>query len=151
MNWRSRSTDALEKGLLGARRRPSLSARKRTSAALPQRALSTPSGRSLRGYPARMSNYFEWDGDWQPVEGEQERTQLEEELRRELPSSHVLKGVGAVALGRRWRRDDVLFRLDDGRFAQVHLTWSVETDPRWPDTQIFATFEAWKSVPLEDR
>jgi len=64
---------------------------------------------------------------------------------------HILYGVEAVAIGRRWRRDDVLFQLSDGRFAQVHLTRPPETNPDFPDTQIYTSFGNWKSVPVEDR
>jgi hypothetical protein len=45
----------------------------------------------------------------------------------------------------------VLFLLADGRCAQVHLTWRREDDPLWPDTQVYESFDAWKSVPIEDR
>ena len=98
-----------------------------------------------------MTDVFDWDGDWSEIASADERRILEEELPRELCPEHVLKGIAATALGRRWRRDDVLFLLADGRFAQVHLTWHQESDPQWPDTQIYESFEAWKSVPVEDR
>ena len=98
-----------------------------------------------------MNAEYEWDGDWRAVVSDTERTELELELCRELAPSHVLSGATATAIARRWRRDDTLFRLQDGRFAQVHLTRHVETDPRWPDTQLFESFAAWKAVPVEDR
>ena len=98
-----------------------------------------------------MTEAYEWDGDWSAIDGMSERKGLEDELRRELCSSHIIHGIEAAAIGRRWRRDDVLFLLRDGRFAQVHLTWRAEANPRWPDTQIYASFEEWKSVPVEDR
>ena len=98
-----------------------------------------------------MTKAYEWDGDWSAIVGMSERESLEKELQRELYSSHILYGIEAAAIGRRWRRDDVLFLLRDGRLAQVHLTWRQETNPVWPDTQIYASFEEWKSVPVEDR
>ncbi len=98
-----------------------------------------------------MTDEYEWDGDWQAVTSETERAELELQLNRGLPPSHVLSGVPATAVARRRKRDDTLFRLPDGRFAQVHLTRRVETDPRWPDSQLFESFAAWKAVPVEDR
>jgi hypothetical protein len=62
-----------------------------------------------------------------------------------------LYGVEVTAIGRRWRRDDVLFRLRDGRFAQVHLTRRPEANLDLPDTQIYPAFVDWQAVPLEDR
>jgi hypothetical protein len=97
-----------------------------------------------------MTDVLEWDGDWGSV-STGDAAWAEEELRRELAPGHVLFDQRWVALGRRWRRDDFLFRLGDGRFAQVHLTRHVETDPRWPAAEIFESFEHWKAVPAEDR
>jgi hypothetical protein len=105
----------------------------------------------MHRYCAPMTTAFDWDGDWNAIESETERRELEAELQREAHPAHVLHGHTAVALGRRWRRDDILFLLDDGRFAQVHLTWRPETKPEWPWTNIFPTFEAWKTVPVADR
>lgn len=98
-----------------------------------------------------MADVYEWDGDWSAIESETERKSLEAELARELCPEHLLYGLEASALARRWRRDDILFRLGDGRFAQVHLTHRLETDPQWPSTDIYPSFEAWKAIPVEDR
>lgn len=94
---------------------------------------------------------YNWDGDWDSITGASERRRLEAELYRELCPTHILHGLKVTALGRRRRRDDILFELSDGRFAQVHLTHSVETDPRWPMTNVFQTFRDWQAVPPEDR
>jgi len=56
-----------------------------------------------------------------------------------------------VAVGRRWRRDDVLFRLEDGRYVRLHLTRHKESNPALPTTDIYASFDEWKALPLEDR
>jgi hypothetical protein len=96
-----------------------------------------------------VSNQYELDRDWEPAGGDREWA--ETELLREVFPGHLLFGVRATAIARRWRRDDFLFRLEDGRFAQVHLTRHVETDPRWPGAEIYKTFEDWKAVPVEDR
>jgi hypothetical protein len=71
---------------------------------------------------------------------------LEQQLAREVGRDHVLHGVEVRAVARRHDRDDVVFALPDGRFAEVHLTWAQdrERDPRWPATVIYADREAWK-------
>ena len=65
------------------------------------------------------------------------------ELQRECPVSHVLYRLPVLLIARRGDCDDFLFRLTDGtnRYAVVHLTWNVETDPKWPRTEIFASFD----------
>jgi hypothetical protein len=71
--------------------------------------------------------------------------ELANELRRELPKRHVLSGLPVTARARRQDQDDILFEILDGsgRFAQVHLTYQAEVDPRWPTTTIFATEADW--------
>ncbi len=98
-----------------------------------------------------MSDAFEWDGDWYAVTSETERRELEDELAQELCSGHILFGVRVVAMGRRWRCDDVLFRLEDGRYAQLHLTRRKESNSTFPTTDIYASFDEWKALPPEDR
>jgi hypothetical protein len=100
---------------------------------------------------AEMRQGPSWDDDWYAVDSATERKWAEDELRGELCQGHILVGLEATAVGRRRRRDDVLFRLCDGRLAQVHLTRRPEADLRYPDTQIYATFEDWRAVPVEDR
>ena len=68
---------------------------------------------------------------WSPVSGA-DAVNLERELARELPVGHVLKPMKVRAVARRFDSDDVAFELDDGRRCVVHLTWNVESDPRWP-------------------
>jgi len=75
-----------------------------------------------------------------------------DELRRELPSGHVLLGIDAVAIARREDRDDFLFIIEhpEYKYAQVHLTWSVETNPIWPSTNLFETVIDWKQEIIDD-
>jgi hypothetical protein len=65
------------------------------------------------------------------VTGEEAST-LERELARGLPSGHALKGLPIKATARREDCDDVAYVLEEGTLCVVHLTWRVETDPRWP-------------------
>lgn len=98
-----------------------------------------------------MSAESDWDGDWYEITSTSERRELDEELRREFSKNHPLYGIEASAVGRRYRRDDILFRLADGCYAQVHLTRREETSPNWPSTDVYDSFDAWKSVPVGDR
>ena len=68
---------------------------------------------------------------WIPVSGDA-AANLERELARELPDGHVLLAVPVRAIARRDDADDVVVETADGRRCIVHLTWNVETDPRWP-------------------
>ncbi len=80
---------------------------------------------------------------WSWVTDSQERNALEAEFARELPPQHNLFGKTVRLLARHDRRDDFLFRIDGSEVAQVHLTWSVETDPFFPHAQIHLTFGEW--------
>jgi hypothetical protein len=43
--------------------------------------------------------------------------------------------------------DSVIFRVDDGSFALVHLTWAQHPEPDpWPDTQRLGGFIALESA-----
>jgi len=74
------------------------------------------------------------------------------ELRRELPSDHVLAGIPLSALGFRQDCDDMLFALQDGsaRVAVVHLTFQKERDPRWPATELFNSIEDFASTRMQE-
>ena len=87
-----------------------------------------------------MSDAIEWPEPWTPVKADV-ASRLEAELQRELPPGHVLAGVRVMAIAHRIDQDEVGFRLTDGpgAFAIVHLSYQVERDPRWPDTDVFAT------------
>lgn len=86
----------------------------------------------------------------------EDAAELEKELRRELPAPHQLHGRDLIAIAHRANRKDVLFQTASGggEFFWVHLTWSVETDPRWPWTVIYRNLadfvERWPREELED-
>jgi hypothetical protein len=82
-----------------------------------------------------------WPECWNTRLDVTERARLEEELRAEACSKHPLHGVRVTALATGEDPDDVIFRLQDGRYAIVHLTWNPETDPKWPWAQIFSSLE----------
>lgn len=79
---------------------------------------------------------------WHHVSDEQAR-RCEVELRRELSGNHVLVGKEFRAVAKRQDRDDVLFEVVDVGFVVVHLTWSRETGPSWPNTEVYASLTDW--------
>jgi hypothetical protein len=70
---------------------------------------------------------------------------LTAELSSELVPKHVLYGLTESAVAARIDRDDVLFEIEgcDMALAVVHLTWQKESDPQWPTTRLFASWEQW--------
>ena len=80
---------------------------------------------------------------------------LEAELHRELPAAHQLHGRQVHAVARREDRDDVLFLSEErGPVFWVHLTWSMESDPKWPWTETYRNLddflERWPREELGD-
>jgi len=78
------------------------------------------------------------------------RAALEKELGRELPDGHILFRSGVSALARRVDRDDVLFQVAGSpKLAVVHLTYSVESDPKWPTTLIYESFSDFEEQKMK--
>ena len=71
--------------------------------------------------------------------------QLSERLQSKVPEKHVLHGLKVRAIATRIDRDDVLFEIEGGEMhlAVVHMTWRKESDPRWPDTKLFHSWDDW--------
>ncbi len=65
---------------------------------------------------------------WQPHKAESLQGVLSE-LQRELAPAHILFGLKVTPIALGYDGDDVLFELEDGRYAVVHLTWSCKTEP----------------------
>jgi hypothetical protein len=89
---------------------------------------------------------------WVSVEDSGQRSGLERELVAEIPSGHVLAGKKARAIARRVDQDDVLFEVEGGGCAVVHLTWAGRQDqPRdWPRTTVFESLGDWRIRWKED-
>jgi|SRR3954467_13550385 hypothetical protein len=92
---------------------------------------------------------------WQPVAADT-AVQFEAELRREVCTAHRLHGLRLQAVARRENRDDVLFTSDGklGPVFVVHLTWSIESDPKWPSVIEYADMAdflgRWEREELTD-
>jgi hypothetical protein len=86
-----------------------------------------------------------WLEPWEPLKDSGES--FVDELRKELPSRHVLFDVPVRAIARHVARDDVLFATTDSEnpLAVVHLTWAgrSESDPQWPHTTLYTSWQDW--------
>lgn len=89
---------------------------------------------------------------WAPFPDDANRVAFEQQLRREIGLGHVLEGIRAVAIARRFDRDDALFALETGGWAIVHLQrgQGAPTSPRWPSTRLFDTLEALEAQIAAD-
>lgn len=88
---------------------------------------------------------------WGPIPEAFARS-TERELRKEVPSNHLLydRCWTARAIARRFDCDDVAFELDDG-FAVVHLTWSHRPEPLpFFHAAIYDTFAALHAQMVRD-
>lgn len=87
----------------------------------------------------------DWLTPWHLIASADERFGLLSELRRELPQDHPLFASDVLPIARRQDCDDVLFGLNDGRVAVVHLTWSGKTEPtaEFPWTTIFESMDSF--------
>ena len=77
---------------------------------------------------------------WISIEDRSAAFGLETELRKEVADGHRLWPIVGWAVARRRDRDEVLFRLSDGRWAIVHLTWANHPEsPPWPATTVYGS------------
>lgn len=81
-----------------------------------------------------------------PIDNSDPIPALIEELHREMPVGHILYGlsVNVVAFCAA-DHNEFLFVTDEPSkpIAHVHLTWSIESDPKWPHTTIYRTLDEW--------
>lgn len=73
---------------------------------------------------------------WSDVRDSPEAAELVTELRREVTPGHPLFARPVLAVAVRRLRKEVVFSLPDRTWAWVHLTWSQESDPRWPSVAV---------------
>jgi hypothetical protein len=81
---------------------------------------------------------------WEPLSSTQGAAQLERELQAELSPTHPLYGISTRAIARSLCADDVLFEMENGRVAEVHLTWrgAPERAP-WPSHKTYEGIGDW--------
>ena len=91
---------------------------------------------------------------WYLIESEKEKVNLETELKKEVHKKHILflYAQDAVALARNASDDNVIYKLNDGKFGLVHLTWveTAEWEKEFPFTKIFENIsELMKAIEIE--
>jgi hypothetical protein len=89
------------------------------------------------------SSTFSFLEPWSALPPERAEALLRE-VHTELSPGHPLYGAKLTAIAVSRLADDVLFLLEDGRVAKVHLTWSKAAERKsWPSHRIYASFEEW--------
>lgn len=80
---------------------------------------------------------------WEILDRERNRV-FNDEIAREAPKGHQLFGEPVRSVAKAAGSDDVIIESPGvgGKWAIVHLTYQVETDPQWPLVRRFATWEA---------
>jgi hypothetical protein len=85
---------------------------------------------------------------WEAV-NDADATKLLRELASELSHGHPLFGMKLETVARSVAADDVLFRLRDGRLAQVHLTCNGKTERLpWPVHHVYTNFAEWAEAVM---
>lgn len=75
--------------------------------------------------------------EWHIVMNMAERSEFEDEVAREVRPGHPLHGHHVhVVVFRRHKKEIVCWLPSAQEWACVHLTWTVESNPRWPSTVI---------------
>ncbi|WP_299588934.1 hypothetical protein [uncultured Microbulbifer sp.] len=64
-----------------------------------------------------------WKLPWRKIQFEAEIPGVQNQLELEITDAHPLSGTDPVVIGRRVDCDDVLAKLNDGAYANVHLVW----------------------------
>lgn len=88
---------------------------------------------------------------WEAIAVQKEGFQ--QELQKEVSEAHPLFDKKVEAIATRADCDDVLFQLEEGKYAVVHLTWKGKTEenPIWPATRICDDWEmVWEEVIKKD-
>jgi len=85
-------------------------------------------------------NNWKNNEDWELLDDN--NTYFLKELTNELTENHLLYNRVTKAIMRRFSQDDVLYLLEDGTFAIVHLTYSKNNLQGWSKYKEFATVEA---------
>jgi hypothetical protein len=68
---------------------------------------------------------------------------LSKQLEIELHDNHILKGRSTKTIARRQDNDDVLFEIENGEYAVVHITWqkSAHKNILFPTTEIYLNWQ----------
>ena len=89
----------------------------------------------------------EWKTPWRPLDPGTEMSGVQKQFEREITPEHPLHGKQAIAIARRFDCEDVLVRLGDGTYANVHLVWgrprSEHTPTKYPRFFVHGSLDAF--------
>jgi hypothetical protein len=87
----------------------------------------------------------QWPKGWWEITDPEHRRIFAEELASEVGKGHILHGLKLTPIARADGRDDYLFLAEDGRVAEVHLTFANRPErPPWPGAALFESLEEWR-------
>jgi hypothetical protein len=96
----------------------------------------------------------EWKTPWRLLDPGAEMQGVQKRLEQEIAPEHPLHGKQATAIARRIDRDDILVRLGDGTYANVHLVWGrpgAERNPdKHPTSFVYGSLDAFVSAMQKD-
>ena len=91
-----------------------------------------------------------WPSGWSEIVDANQAKAIGLELAREVGKGHQLYGLKCEPFATNYL-DDYLFRLADGRVAEVHLTFANAPErPPWPGTSIHQSFEDWRKSFVDE-
>jgi GNAT superfamily N-acetyltransferase len=100
----------------------------------------------------RMERTLSWPSGWWAITDAEHRRVFREELASELGRGHPLKGLALAPIARADGQDDYLFATEDGRVAEVHLTFANRPErPPWPGHALFESLAAWRKAKAEEQ
>jgi len=99
-------------------------------------------------------SHVEWKTPWRSLDSGTEMPAIHRQLEQEIVAEHPLHGKQATAIARRIDCDDVLVRLGDGTYANVHLPWSRPGSERglgeYPSFFVYGSLDAFVSAMQKD-
>ena len=121
---------------------------------MPAVALATRSETETRIVSAFQLPPAASQAGWRPIPFER-ACLLDDELQRELPAGHRLKGKAVHALAEREETGESLFCVgippnSREQFAVVELTGEVESERSRPPCHVYDSIDEWRSEGLGD-
>jgi hypothetical protein len=94
-----------------------------------------------------------WKLPWYPIQSQAEIHAVQHQLEMEITENHPLSGKDALVIGRRIDNDDVLVKLNGGKYARVHLVWGItpaQFSTEYPRTLMFESLDDFLYLMEED-
>ena len=101
-----------------------------------------------------MNDELTWIEPWWHLnENEEVRASIQKELDSEIGPKHPLWQLKPLVIAKTDANDDVIVKLNDGRFACVHLVWHGKIDQypdKYPSSLLFDTAESLQTYLDEE-